>query len=208
VDKLKALDLARQTLAAEAGALDALKAELGESLWSTAKALAACPGIVWTTGVGTSSAVALRLAHILTDCGVRSMFLSPDLGLHGHSGAMVAGEVLIALSRGGLSEEVNLLAGIARARGLTTVALLHDEASPLAKLCDLVVPVRTPPELELGGYCATTSSLGVSAVGDALCAIVLQLTGYTPAQLAQTHPGGAVGHALGSLPSESKPKKQ
>ena len=208
MDKLKALDLARQTLAAEAGALDALKAELGESLWSTAKALAACPGIVWTTGVGTSSAVALRLAHILTDCGVRSMFLSPDLGLHGHSGAMVAGEVLIALSRGGLSEEVNLLAGIARARGLTTVALLHDEASPLAKLCDLVVPVRTPPELELGGYCATTSSLGASAMCDALCAIVLQLTGYTPAQLAQTHPGGAVGHALGSLPSESKPKKQ
>jgi len=208
VDKVKALDLARQTLAAEAGALDALKAGLGESLWSTAKALAACPGMVWTTGVGTSSAVALRLAHILTDCGVRSMFLSPDLGLHGHSGAMASGEVLVAVSRGGLSEEVNLLTSIARARGLTTIALLHDEASPLAKLCDLVVPVRTPPELELGGYCATTSSLGVSAVGDALCAIVLQLTGYTPAQLAQTHPGGAVGRALGSPSSESNPAER
>ena len=208
MDKMKALDLARQTLAAEAGALDGLKDGLGEGLWSAAQALAACPGIVWTTGVGTSSAVALRLAHILTDCGVRSMFLSPDLGLHGHSGAMASGEVLIALSRGGLSEEVNLLVSIARARGLTTIALLHDEASPLAKLCDLVVAVRTPPELELGGYCATTSSLAVSAVGDALCAIILQLTGYTPAQLASTHPGGAVGRALGSLPSESKTEKQ
>ncbi|MCJ7678814.1 MAG: hypothetical protein MUO35_13960 [Anaerolineales bacterium] len=58
--------------------------------------------------------MALRLAHILTDCGVRSMSLSPDLGLHGPSGAMASGRVLAAVSRGGLSEEVNLLTSIAR----------------------------------------------------------------------------------------------
>lgn len=204
MDKSKALEQARQSLDSQVSALQALSDQLGDSLPAAAQAVAACRGIVWTTGVGTSSAVALRLAHILTDSGVRSMFLSPDLGLHGHSGAMASGEVLVAISRGGLSEEVNLLTGIARARGLTTIALLHDEASPLAKLCDLVIPVCTPPELELGGYCATTSSLGASAVGDALCAIVLQLTGYSPAQLALTHPGGAVGRRLGS-PQSSTP---
>jgi arabinose-5-phosphate isomerase len=198
VDKTKALELARDSVEAQIGALQALSAQFGESLPAAAHAIAACPGITWTTAVGTSSAVALRLAHILTDCGVRSMFLSPDLGLHGHSGAMASGEALVAISRGGLSEEVNLLVGIARARGLATIGLLHDDASPLAKLCDLVIAVRTPPELELGGHCATTSSLAASAVGDALCALVLQITGYTPSQLAQTHPGGAVGKALAS----------
>jgi D-arabinose 5-phosphate isomerase GutQ len=196
VDETEALRLAADSLASQAGALLAQRDELGESLWATAEAVAACRGIVWTTAVGTSSAVAGRLAHILTDCGVRSMFLSPDLGLHGHSGAMAAGEVLISISRGGMSEEVNLLTGIAHARGLKTVGLLHDVNSPLAKLCDIVVPVQTPAELELGGYCATTSSLAACAVCDAVCAVVLEITGYTPAQLGQTHPGGAVGREL------------
>lgn len=203
MDKTKALELARDSVEAQIGALQALSAQFGESLPAAAHAIAACPGITWTTAVGTSSAVALRLAHILTDCGVRSMFLSPDLGLHGHSGAMASGEVLVAISRGGLSEEVNLLVGIARARGLATIGLLHDDASPLAKLCDLVIPVRTPSELELGGYCATTSSLAASAAGDALCALVLKITGYTPSQLATTHPRGAVGRALGADPATS-----
>lgn len=180
MDRETSLRLAMESLTSQADALLALSEELGESLWGAAGLVAGCPGIVWTTAVGTSSAVALRLAHILTDCGVRSMFLSPDLGLHGHSGAMASGEVLIAISRGGLSEEVNLLTGIARARGVKTLALLHDTDSPLARLCDLVIPVRTPAELELGGYCATTSSLAACAVGDALCAVVLQITGYTP----------------------------
>jgi D-arabinose 5-phosphate isomerase GutQ len=205
VDKSEALRLATESLAAQAGTLLTLHEQLGEGLWAAAQLVATCPGIVWTTAVGTSSAVALRLAHILTDCGVRSMFLSPDLGLHGHSGAMASGEVLIAVSRGGLSEEVNLLTGIARARGVKTVALLHDGGSPLAKLCDLVIPVRTPAELELGGYCATTSSLAACAVGDALCAVVLSVTGYTPAQLGQTHPGGAVGRALASNHDDRPP---
>jgi D-arabinose 5-phosphate isomerase GutQ len=205
VDKSEALRLATESLAAQAGALLTLHEQLGEGLWAAAQLVATCPGIVWTTAVGTSSPVALRLAHILTDCGVRSMFLSPDLGLHGHSGAMASGEVLIAVSRGGLSEEVNLLTGIARARGVKTVALLHDDGSPLAKLCDLVIPVRTPADLELGGYCATTSSLAACAVGDALCAVVLMITGYTPAQLGQTHPGGAVGRALASHHDDRPP---
>lgn len=196
MDKTEALRLAGESLASQAGALLTLRDELGESLWATAEAVAACRGIVWTTAVGTSSAVAQRLAHILTDCGVRSMFLSPDLGLHGHSGAMAAGEVLIAISRGGLSEEVNRLTGVAYARGLKAVGLIHDVKSPLAKLCDIVVPVQTPSELELGGYCATTSSLAACAVCDAMCAVVLEITGYTPAQLGQTHPGGAVGREL------------
>jgi D-arabinose 5-phosphate isomerase GutQ len=202
VNQAEARRLARESLEAQAGALLRLGEQIGDSLWTAAEVIGSSPGIVWTTGVGTSSAVALRLAHVLTDCGVRSMFLSPDLGLHGHSGAMAPGEVLVSVSRGGQSEEVNMLTSIARARGLKTVGLLHDEGSALAKLCDVVIPARTPAELELGGYCATTSSLAASAVCDALCALVLKMTGYTAAQLRETHPGGAVGRALSGDGSE------
>lgn len=196
MEKSEAIGLARQTVAQEAEVLRDLGASLGEPFWEVAQLIARCPGIVWVTAVGTSGAVGNRLAHILTDCGVRSIFLSPDLGLHGHSGAMAPSEVLVAISRGGESAEVNAMADIANARSLETIAFVDDEASTLARTCRHVLPIHTPKEYELGGYCATTSTVACSAVCDALCAVVLKLKGYTLEEFGQTHPGGAVGKAV------------
>ena len=138
----------------------------------------------------------MRFAHILTDCGVRSIFLSPDLGLHGHSGAMAASEVLVAISRGGESAEVNTLAAIANSRSLATIAFVDIESSALARTCQHVLPIHSPTEYELGGYCATTSTVVCSAVCDAICAVVLKHKDYTLAEFSGTHPGGAVGRAV------------
>jgi arabinose-5-phosphate isomerase len=193
--KPAAISLARRTITQEVEALRALASALGGAFWETCELIAGCKGIVWVTGVGTSGAVANRFAHILTDCGVRSVFLSPDLGLHGHSGVMAAGEVLVAISRGGESAEVNALAAIANARSLETIAFVDDEASTLARTCRLVLPIHSPSEYELGGYCATTSTVVSSAACDAVCAVALKLRGYTYEEFSPTHPGGAVGRA-------------
>jgi D-arabinose 5-phosphate isomerase GutQ len=194
--KLEAIALARETVRREADALAAAGAGLGEAFWKTCEWIAGCKGIVWVTGVGTSGIAGARFAHILTDCGVRSIFLSPDLGLHGHTGAMAASEVLVAISRGGESAEVNSMVAIANTRSLMTIALVDDEASALARTCRHVLPIHSPREDELGGYCATTSTLVCSAVCDAICAVVLKLNGYTLAEFSGTHPGGAVGRAV------------
>jgi arabinose-5-phosphate isomerase len=194
--KSEAIALARETIGCEAEALAAMAPALGDDFWKACGLIARCRGIIWVTGVGTSGMVGARFAHILTDCGVRSIFLSPDLGLHGHSGAMVASEVLVAISRGGESAEVNSLAAIARARSLVTIAFVDDETSSLARTCQHVLPIHSPKEYELGGYCATTSTVVCSAVCDAICAVVLKLKGYTFADFSGTHPGGAVGLAV------------
>ena len=194
--KSEALALARQTIGQEAEAVAALAPELGEAFWKICEVITRCRGIVWVTGVGTSGMVGERLAHILTDCGVRSMFLSPNLGLHGHSGAMAAGEVLVAISRGGESAEVNSMVAIAHSRKLATIALVDNESSSLARSCRHVLRVHSPAEFELGGYCATTSTVACSAVCDAICAVVLKAKGYTLAEFRGTHPGGAVGMAV------------
>ena len=195
MDLTNALRLARSTVSQEADSLRELAESLDDRLWEAARRIAECSGIVWVTGVGTSAAVGERCAHILTDCGVRSVFLSPDLGLHGHSGVMAASEVLVAISRGGESVDVNEMAAIATARSLETIAFVDNEASSLARICRLVLPVHSPPEYELGGYCATTSTVVCSALCDAVCAVVLKLKGYTFEQFSPTHPGGAVGQA-------------
>ena len=196
------LDLARDVLRSEAEAVLALADRVGDALLECAGVLSDCPGVIWVTGVGTSAAVGRRFAHILTDCGVRSMFLSPEQGLHGHAGVMRSGEVLVALSRGGESDEVNQMVRTANDRGVVTMGFLHDTQSTLAQLCDLVLPIQSPQELELMGYVATTSTIAFSAICDAVAAVVLERTGYTLEDLGRTHPGGAVGRALKSSSPE------
>jgi arabinose-5-phosphate isomerase len=193
IDCNRALQLARETLAQHRAALWALSKGLDDAFWTCAQLMCDCRGLVWTTGVGTSAAVARRLAHLLTDCGARSMFLSPAEGLHGHTAVMARGDLLLAISRGGESSEVIQMAEIAEEREVPAVALVHDTGSKLTRTCRHVLPVRSPQESELMGMVPTTSTIAFSAMGDALCAVVLQARGYTPEALRATHPGGAVG---------------
>jgi arabinose-5-phosphate isomerase len=198
-----ALELAQKILRQEADTIQELAAGLGDAFWECARLFSDCRGLIWTTGIGTSAIIAERLAHILTCCGARSMFLSPEQGLHGHTGVMTADDLLVAMSRGGESSEVNQMVSIANQRGVTTVAFVHKTDSTLARSCDYVLPIQSRQEYELMGYIATTSTVAFSAMGDALCAVVLEAKGYTPEQFSQTHPGGAVGQALASPQEES-----
>jgi arabinose-5-phosphate isomerase len=196
VKQERAIQLGVGIIQQEIEALRSLADDLGEAFWRCAGLLVECPGLIWVTGIGTSAAVASRLAHLLTDCGARSMALSPGDGLHGHSAVMVPGDVLVALSRGGESSEVIAMARLACRRGVTTVALVHDTGSTLAQVCDTVVPVRSQQDYELMNYVATTSSVVFCAMSDALAAVVLEAKGYTAAELGAAHPGGAVGRML------------
>jgi D-arabinose 5-phosphate isomerase GutQ len=190
------LQLARKILQQEAETIRELAASrLDEAFWNCAVRLAECPGLIWVTAVGTSAAVGARFAHILTGSGARSMFLPPSDGLHGHTGIIQAQDILVAMSRGGESAEVNQMVAIANDRQAVTIAMVHNTASPLAKCSRLVLPVPSPQEYELMGLLATTSSVAFSAMGDGLCAIVLEMKGYSPEEFKRTHPGGAVGRA-------------
>ena len=143
-------------------ALEAMSEAIGEEFYNCAKKIARCEGIVWVTGVGTSAYVGQRFAHILTCTGVRSIFLSPTEGLHGHSMVIQSKDLLVAFSRGGESEEVIAMAMIAKREGVPVLAFVQEVESGLAKIADLVLPIRSPNEYELGGYLAITSSVVVS----------------------------------------------
>jgi len=180
----------------EVETLQALQALLGEQFWQCARLLCDCQGVIWTTAVGTSAAVAERFAHILTCSGGRSMFLSTQDGLHGHTLVIQPGDVLVAMSRGGESKEVNQMVAIANERQASTVAFVNNTASTLARSCQYILPIPSPQEYELGGYLATTSTVAYSAMCDALCAVVIAEKGFDPRQFGVTHPGGAVGEVL------------
>jgi len=196
MDDTRAIGLARHTISQEVDTLRELVEGLDTAFWTCARVIADCPGMVWTTGVGTSAAVAERFAHILNCCGRRSMFLHPSDSLHGHSGALSEDDLLIAMSRGGESSEVNQLVAIADQLGVTTMAFAHNTDSTLARWCQTVLPIHSRQEYELQGVLATTSTVAFCAICDALAAVVWELRGYSLQEFRRTHPGGEVGRRL------------
>ncbi len=136
------LTIAHETVRREARAIATLEAQLDESLARVAELLLSCAGHVLVSGVGTSHAVAWRLAHLLSCAGTPALFLHPTDSLHGSAGAITAQDVVIAISKGGETDEGNRFVGIARAHGARIVGITERPESTLGRQCDLVLKVR------------------------------------------------------------------
>ena len=188
--------LALEVLAIQSagGALDEVTDQIFELLYS-------CSGTVFVTGSGTSGAVARRMAHLFSVSGTPSMFIQPSDALHGTMGALRSGDVLVAISKGGESDEINELATRARARGVTVVGLTSVPESSLGRLADLIQVFPIVPGADPGELIAMGSTLAHCAWGDSLAVALMQRRGYSWAEVAFTHPFGAVGKKT-ELPEE------
>jgi arabinose-5-phosphate isomerase len=196
LSKLEIIDRAREIVRQEAEAVGALAGQFDEQLADIVSLLIECQGHVLVTGAGTSRAVALRLAHLLSCSGTPALYISASDGLHGGSGAVTANDVVYLISKGGQSAEINEFAQIARTRGAKLIAQTENNESPLAQMCDAVFKVRAVGDVDPYGMVATGSSLVNGAAGDVLCVLLLELRGYTQEAFGRTHPGGAVGKKI------------
>lgn len=192
------LAIASDVITLESQAVASLLEQLRPSLMQAAQLMLNCQGHVIVSGSGTSHAVALRFAHLLSCCGTPALFLHPGDSQHGSAGAVRAGDVLVALSKGGETTEVNFLANVAKERGAKVIGITEKPASTLGKLSDITLEIKAPDGVDPYGMIATGSSLFNSAFCDALCVVLLNLRGYSIEQFGQTHPGGAVGQMLKS----------
>lgn len=184
---------ARQVLEREAQGIAELASQMDESLTGIVDALLGCRGHVLVTGAGTSHAMAQRFAHLLSCCGVPALCISAADSLHGTSGAITANDLVFVISKGGRSSEINQFVEVARVRGAQVIAQTEDPGSPLAARSDLVYVVRADRMVDPYGMIALGSSLVNGAAGDVLCALALELGGYSKEAFGETHPGGAVG---------------
>ncbi len=190
-------DMATSVIVQESRAVASLVEQLEPtSLAQAVRLLLECKGHVIVSGAGTSHAVALRFAHLLSCCGTPALFLHPGDSQHGAAGAVRAEDVLVALSKGGETTEINFLVNVARQRGANVIGITENPASTLGRLSNITLQIKAPQEVDPYGMIATGSSLFNSAFCDALCIILLNLRGYSLEQFGQTHPGGAVGKKL------------
>jgi arabinose-5-phosphate isomerase len=196
MNEQRILEMATDVISLESSAVASLAEQLKPSLAKAAQTMLDCKGHVIVSGSGTSHAVALRFAHLLSCSGTPALFLHPGDSQHGAAGAVRAEDVLVALSKGGETAEVNFLASVAKERGATVIGVTEKPESTLGRLSDIVLEVKAPDNVDPYGMIATGSSLFNSAFCDALCVVMLNLRGYSLEQFGRTHPGGAVGRKL------------
>jgi len=197
------LDSARDRVRKEAAGVLAIADQLGEEFLRVIDLVLQLPGKVFVTGSGTSGIIGRRMAHLLTVCGTPSLYIQPMDALHGSMGAVTSGDMLIAISRGGASSEINELAKRLQPFGVVIVSITSAPNSALAQMANVSVVIRNTPEADPGDVIAMGSTLAVGVWADALAYALMVRRGHSWAQVLHNHPAGAVGQVT-ELPPDLK----
>jgi arabinose-5-phosphate isomerase len=180
----------------EAEAVARLEDRIGEAFARALETLLGCRGRVVVTGMGKSGAVARKLAGTLASTGTPAVFLHPSEGAHGDAGALVRGDVVLAVSKSGETDELFPLLTAVKRLGLPVVALVGNPASTLGRHADVVLDVGVEREACPLDLAPTASTAAAMAMGDALAVALLEERGLGPEDFARLHPGGALGRRL------------
>ena len=159
-------------------------------------------GKIIVVGIGKSGHVGHKIAATLTSTGSTSVVLNSVDALHGDLGIVSDGDVILALSYSGESEELlNLLPALKRF-SVKIIAITGAPKSSLARHSDLVLNVRVPKEACPFNLAPTASTTAMLVMGDALAMAVLQARGFKRQDFAKFHPSGAIGRAMLSRVAE------
>ena len=159
------------------------------------KALAAAPRIA-AAGCGHSGIACRHFAHLMCCIERPARFLSPAEAVHGGTGYLQQGDVVLLVSRGGKTDELMPIADICRNKGVTVIGVMENTASPLAEKSDIILAMKVTRECDKYNCQGTTSFAVTNAIFDALQTAVLEYTDFKNEQFAVIHPGGAVGKRL------------
>jgi arabinose-5-phosphate isomerase len=195
-DADRALALARQTFAIEAAALVASAQRLDGSFVQAMQAVLATQGRVVVMGMGKSGHVGRKIAATLASTGTPAFFVHPGEASHGDLGMVQPGDVVLAISNSGESDEFNAILPAMRRLGITLLAMTGRPASSLGQHADIVLSTAVDQEACPLNLAPTTSTTAQMALGDALAVALLDARGFREADFAKSHPGGALGRKL------------
>jgi len=185
-----ALELARRVLAIEADAVRALIERLDERFVAALELIAGRSGRVVVSGIGKSGHIARKIASTMASTGTPAYFVHPAEASHGDLGMIEAGDVFIAISYSGASDELLDIVPLVKRRGAKLIALTGNAESALAREADVHLDARVAQEacpLNLAPTASTTAAL---ALGDALAVALLEKRGFSSDDFARSHPKG------------------
>jgi len=196
VDHDKTLGLAREVLHLEASEIEMLAQRLDHNFTDAVACVLQCKGRVVVSGMGKSGHVGGKIASTLASTGTPAFFMHPAEASHGDLGMITAGDVVIALSNSGESDEILAIVPPLKRLGATIIAITGNDASTLAKAADIHLSAHVAKEACPLGLAPTSSTTVALALGDALALCVLDLRDFTAEDFARSHPGGSLGRRL------------
>ena len=195
-DAQRAKEMAVRTFDIEARALQGLSQRLGDSFALAVLAVLQSRGRVVVMGMGKSGHVGRKVAATLASTGTPALFVHPAEASHGDLGMVMPGDVVLAISNSGESDELAAILPAMRRLGVTLVAMTGQPGSTLAQHADIVLSSAVEEEACPLNLAPTASTTAQMALGDALAVALLDARGFRPEDFARSHPGGSLGRKL------------
>ncbi len=194
--KNKILSTALETIEIELAAVAALKNSLDEDFVKTVETIYRSKGRTILTGIGKSAIVAQKIAATLNSTGTPSVFMHAADAIHGDLGIVQPEDVVICLSKSGDTPEIKALVPLLKNFGNALIGMVSNRESYLGKNATYILHTPIEKEADPNNLAPTASTTAQMVMGDALATSLLALRGFSSADFAQFHPGGALGKQL------------
>ncbi len=196
---MKYVERAREVVDVEIAALQKVRDDLDRDFSAAVELVLdriAKGGKIVVTGLGKNLHIGQKIAATLTSTGTPALLLHPSDAMHGDLGILRKGDVLLALSYSGESEELVNLIPIVKRSGVAIISFTGETESALARNSDVVVSVKVDREACPFNMAPTASTTAALALGDALAMVLLEARGFDKEDYAKLHPGGTIGRTL------------
>ena len=194
--KKETLEMVKQAYKIESECINAMLDYLDEEAFSKAVELLKNATRIGTSGCGHSGIICQHLAHLLCCIEQPARFISPAEAVHGATGFLQEGDVMVFASRGGKTKELLPILDICKVKGVKVITVTENMESPLALGADVVIKQYVNRETDRYNAQGTTSTTALCMIFHALQTALIEETGFKNEQFALIHPGGAVGERL------------
>lgn len=190
------LDWAKDALNIEAEAIHEMARSLNHDFTRAADAILQCKGRVIVTGMGKSGHIGSKIAATFASTGTPAFFVHPAEAAHGDLGMIMDGDVVLALSNSGESDEILAIMPALKRKNICLICVTSKTTSSMAKHADIHIQAAVSQEACPLGLAPTSSTTAVLALLDALAIVLLKARQFTPDDFALSHPAGSLGRKL------------
>ena len=188
--------LATQIIDNEASAISGLKSQIADDFPKIVEMMLENKGNLVFSGIGKSAIIAQKIAATMNSTGTNAVFMHAADAIHGDLGIVREGDIVVILSKSGETPEIKVLVPLVKLRGNKIVAMVGNRNSYLAAQADYVLDVSVDEEAIPGSLAPTSSTTAQLVMGDVLALILMRCRGFSTADFAKFHPGGALGKQL------------
>lgn len=196
IKKINVKKVAVQAINDEYNAIKSLAKAITDDFVQAVETILKTEGRVILTGIGKSAIIAQKIVATLNSTGTPSIFMHAADAIHGDLGIVLPDDIVVLISKSGETPEIKVLIPLLKARKNLLIAIVGNTDSYLAKQVDLVLDTTVEKEACPNNLAPTSSTTAQLVMGDALAISLLAVRGFSPADFAKFHPGGALGKRM------------